>query len=71
MHHVVDDRELGVQLGALIFVHLDMAAEQPAVAVPGGEDGRVIVGFRAVMIRARPRKPSRPMRRSIAPGGEK
>ena len=42
---VVDDRELGVQLGRLIFVHLDMAAEQPAVAVARGGDGRIIVGL--------------------------
>ena len=42
---VVDDRELGVQLGRLIFVNLDMAAEQPAVAVPRRGDGRIVVGL--------------------------
>ena len=40
---VVDDRELGVELGRLIFVDLDMAAEEPAVAVASGRDGRIIV----------------------------
>ena len=45
MDDVVDDRELGVQLGRLIFVHLDVPSEQPAVAVPRGGDRRIVVGL--------------------------
>jgi len=43
--HVVDDRELRVQLRRLVLVHLDMAPEQPAVAVPRSGDRRIIVGL--------------------------
>ena len=69
---VVDDRELGVELGRLIFVNLDAAAQQPAVAVPRGGDGRIIVGLGGGddPRLAAPRRPV-PIRRSIAPGGAK
>src|SRR5207253_253563 len=40
---IVDDRELGMELRRLVFIHLDVAAEQAAVAVPRSGDGRVVV----------------------------
>ena len=43
MDNVVHDRELRVKLGGLVFVDLDVAADEAAVAVPRGGDGRIIV----------------------------
>jgi len=41
--HVVDDRELGVELGRPIFEHLDAAPQQPGISVPCGRDRCIIV----------------------------
>jgi hypothetical protein len=43
--HVVDDRELGVELRRLVFEQCDVAAKKPRLAVARGGDGRVVVRF--------------------------
>ena len=42
---IIDNGELGVKLGRLIFVHLNVPAEQTAVAVPRRRNRRIVVGF--------------------------